>query len=57
MTTPNVFVFICSLINAWHAPDRRGVASCQNVAMALTGNPVPPTTGTGATVNRNSHRF
>ncbi len=29
----------------------------QNVAMAFTGNPVPPMTGTGATVSRNSHRF
>ena len=57
MTTPNVFVFICSLVNTWHAPDRMGVTGCQNVAMAFTGNPVPPMTGTGATVSRNSQRF
>ena len=30
---------------------------CQKMANALAGNPVPPVTGTGATVSRNSHRF
>ncbi len=29
----------------------------QNVAIAFTGNPVPPVTGTGATVSMNSQRF
>src|SRR5205814_3499685 len=32
-------------------------SGCQNVAIGFTGEPVPPLTGIGATVNKNSHRL
>ena len=36
---------------------RQHATVCQNVAIGLTGEPVPPRIGSGATVSRNSHRF